>query len=83
MERHPGPAGLKEAGMAFSANVFDGSPFRTLVVEADSLDELEAAAEKARQKGWSDLATGTVPLTNKPAIWFTKPVDAVQAPGTR
>ena len=69
--------------MAFSANVFDGSPFRTLVVEADSVDELEAAAEKARQKGWSDLATGTVPQTNKPAIWFTKPVDAVQAPGTR
>lgn len=69
--------------MAFSANVFDGNPFRTLVVEADTLDELEAAAEKARQKGWSDLAAGTAPQTGRSAIWFTKPVDASQAPSTR
>ncbi|MDP3135028.1 MAG: hypothetical protein Q8N17_01675 [Burkholderiaceae bacterium] len=69
--------------MAFSATAFDGNPFRTLVVEADSLDELEAAAEKARQKGWSDLAAGTAPQTNRLAIWFTKPVDATPAPSTR
>ncbi len=65
--------------MAFTVNEFPGAPFRTLVVEADSQEEIVAATAKALLKGWAELAAGTVPDTGRLSIWFSKPVAAPQA----
>ncbi len=59
--------------MAYAANVFPGDPFRTLVLEADDADELAGLVSRALEKGWRELASGTVPDTSKVATWLVKP----------
>jgi hypothetical protein len=59
--------------IAYTATVFSGTPLRTLVLEADAADELEGLVARALEKGWRELASGTVPGTAKLGTWLVKP----------
>ena len=55
--------------MNWTVSEVAGSPYRTLVCEAENLEDLSALRTKAELKGWSLLAEGSVPGTSRLGVW--------------
>jgi hypothetical protein len=66
--------------MAWTVSECSGSPFRTLICEADTAEDLSTLRSKAEKKGWTLLAEGTVPGSPRLGIWFTKPAEGLSSP---